>query len=390
MNRLLIIAFVFITLVGCKNDNKKTFTVSGKITNTTGKTVFLEEVPVGTMRAVIVDSAALQKDGSFSLKTQSGEAAIYNLRIDQNMYPVAAVINDNSAIELNVTMDKTNNQFAEKYEVKGSPASQSMKDFMSGFNTKLQQVITLAQEFDSLRNGKTPDSVLNTKMEEATAIAKSMKEFTLAEIKKSENPALTMFVLGYYQSTGDRMGFGFQPLANEEVTTIINDVAKKYPGHGGVAALKQTLQNQLTAEAEKSWVGKQAPDFTLPDVNGKPVALNSFKGKYVLVDFWAGWCKPCRIENPTVVAAYNKFKDKNFTVLGVSLDENKETWLQAIKQDQLAWQHVSDLKYWESIVVPLYKFEGIPFNILLDPQGKVIAEGLRGPDLEAKLAEVLH
>ena len=147
---------------------------------------------------------------------------------------------------------------------------------------------------------------------------------------------------------------------------------------------------QMQQQQDNSWVNKQAPDFSMPDANGKIVSLSSFKGKYLLVDFWASWCSPCRMENPNVVKAYNEFKDKNFTILGVSLDKEKDPWQQAILADKLAWTQVSDLKYWNSKAVEVFKFEGIPFNILIDPQGKIIAQELRGNDLENKLKEILQ
>ena len=136
-------------------------------------------------------------------------------------------------------------------------------------------------------------------------------------------------------------------------------------------------------------VGQQAPDFALPDVSGKEVKLSSFRGKYVLVDFWASWCAPCREENPNVVKAYNKYKDKNFTILGVSLDDQKNQWVDAIEMDGLTWTQVSDLKHWNSIVVPLYHFEGIPHNVLIDPEGNIIAESLRGIMLDMQLEKML-
>ena len=137
--------------------------------------------------------------------------------------------------------------------------------------------------------------------------------------------------------------------------------------------------------------GVAAPDFTQADVNGMPVKLSSFRGKYVLVDFWASWCGPCRQENPNVVKAYNKYKDKNFTILGVSLDKagGKSAWLNAIKSDGLTWTQVSDLKFWNNEAATLYNVTSIPANFLIDPSGKIIARDLRGDDLENKLDQVL-
>lgn len=136
-------------------------------------------------------------------------------------------------------------------------------------------------------------------------------------------------------------------------------------------------------------LGTDALDFTQTDTSGKPVTLSSFKGKYVLVDFWASWCKPCRMENPNVLAAYERFKSKNFTILGVSLDRSRDAWIRAIQDDKLTWSQVSDLKFWNNAVAQQYRIQQIPQNFLIDPNGKIVGKNLRGADLDSRLCALL-
>jgi peroxiredoxin len=149
------------------------------------------------------------------------------------------------------------------------------------------------------------------------------------------------------------------------------------------------LQN-IVEKTKLTAIGNPAPDFSSIDTDGKSVSLSSFKGKYVLLDFWASWCGPCRLENPNVVKAFHKFHNKGFDIFGVSLDETKPEWLQAIKKDGLDWTQVSDLKGWQNDAASLYGVKGIPMNFLIDKNGIIVAKGLRGDELDGRLAEILH
>ena len=392
-----IYVFIIAVFAACgRSESKKLFEVSGTITNSTAKMIYLEEVPPGSNQATVVDSFALAKDGSYKLKADAKESLIYNLRLDKSSFPVASLINDVPKMTLDVVLRAGSNEFADTYEVKGSQASQQMKDFMYAFNNYLQEIYPLAVRGDSLRKLAVHDSAYESIRQEWKNIADKIKTFTLSSLSKTDIAALYIFELGYYQGSAEQRGFGLEPIGIEEELKLLNNGIARFPGHQGlltIRSLKEAEWANYNEMNKAKWVGKPAPDFSLPDVNGKQIKLSSFRGQYVLVDFWASWCMPCRAENPNVVRAFNKFKDKNFEILGVSLDHpgDKGKWLDAIKKDNLTWTQVSDLQGWESIVVPMYDFGqvGIPYNILVDPEGIVIAERLKGPGLEAKLGDVL-
>ncbi len=395
MNRIIVIGILLsVGLFSCGKDQGRSFSIHGKITGIAGATVYLEEVPMATMQRVAVDSTVLAKDGSYELQAAASEEKMYNLRIGQQAYPAASVINDAADIELNILFSPGNSQFPDRYEVKGSQASQALQQYMLRFNTELQQAFVLRRLTDSLATltgvrTTSQDSLLLDQRAQLDQKTDTLYQFTRTALTSGKSPALTMMILGYYQNMAGNPAFGLRGFDNTEVADIVTSLAGRFPSHQGVAAVNaMIMQQQVTA---KGLTGQTAPEFSLPDPNGKSISLSSFRGKYVLVDFWASWCKPCRMENPVVVAAYQQYKNRNFTVLGVSLDQPgaKDDWMTAVMKDGLTWTQVSDLKFWDSPVVSLYKITGIPYNILIDPQGKIIAESLRGDALGATLNKVL-
>jgi peroxiredoxin len=397
MNTKYIIAFVCITtlLFGCSESKKETIEIKGTLKNiekmvelypdafkSDNISLMLYEVPFGgDAQPIQLDSVVVnKKTPQFTLKGRATGAGIYDVVIDKG--PMIPLVNDVSEITLDI--DLTNKD--RYYTVSGSPASETLRDFIFTYSEKSVAVNKSFKHLDSLKLISAPDSVLIAATNEKNKSMAGVNEFVKQFLARDNNPLVAGFAAGIASNT-------FSP---DEYEAELSKLSKKYPNDANISVLKTQFDQQKaqSAQAEKSretssWVGKKVPDLTLPDVNGKPVSISSFRGQYILIDFWASWCGPCRDENPNVVKAYNDFKSKNFTILGVSLDKDKPNWLKAIKEDNLTWTHISDLAFWNSKSVEVFGFEGIPYNVLVDPEGNVIAESLRGFDLSKKLSEVL-
>ncbi|HLI93554.1 MAG TPA: TlpA disulfide reductase family protein [Puia sp.] len=377
-----------LALAACHSAKKGAFTVSGtyenadKLTAVAGPVskVFLLEISFSNQPPVLLDSARIPAGrGHFTLTTTATRQGIYELAFGDNILDVP-LINDAPEVSVNVDLGKKD----DFYEVSGSDASKQLKDLITVFGQKNFEAERRAAAVDSLRRANAPDSTQQAAMTMGNLAIEDLSTYLRQFINSTSNPTVAALALTW----------GSHSFSKSDFETMLNDLAKKYPDNAAIKDLKQRYDQeaaQLAQEQseEADWKGKQAPDLSLPDMNGHPVSISSFRGKYLLVDFWASWCMPCRAENPNVVRAHNEFKGKNFAILGVSLDKDKADWQKAVQQDGLDWTQVSDLKYWNSKAVETFKFEGIPFNVLIDPQGKVIATALRGPDLENELKDVL-
>src|SRR6476659_1575002 len=377
------LASVVLLFLSCKHETSKQFEVSGRLRNSNGKMVYLQETPLGSGERIIADSSVIGKDGSYSLKAKAAEESLFSLFFKGEIYPFAYVVNDVPTIVVNADAQNQSD-----YEVKGSDASKSLKEFSVKASGKWSALYALGHEIDSLIKSGVADSssIVRDVNEQGTSKLDDLKNYVSGFIKNANDPITSSWAL----STNSQL------FPMDDYQSLLNGIVTKFPAHKGVAKIKEMNDRQLALAKQKSqdvdepqWINKQAPELSLPDANGKTITLSSFKGKYVLVDFWASWCLPCRKENPNVVQAYNKYKNKNFTILGVSLDKAKDDWLGAIEADKLSWTQVSDLQEWNSLAVSTFNFTGIPFNVLVDPDGKIIAQSLRGDSLEKKLEEVL-
>jgi len=368
-------AFLIASMVLQAQIAPKNFTVNGKVKNgTKGEKVILSQ-SLSNGGSVKLDSAQLASDGSFSLKSTEKEGgSFYSLTVADRQRLVLLVEGGETFNILADGFTKDAQGNAGKAQITGSKNMDyyaKIDQLMQGFANK---VTVWNEEYAKAEEKKDAKKILEIQQ----AYAKADQD-RLSEIRKLI-PEMGTSLVALFTANN---------FLNPEMDLpILKKLASDFEVVKPTPTIAQGFIGQVKRMAGLS-VGEEAPDFTLSDPDGKPTTLSSLRGKFVLIDFWASWCGPCRQENPNVVRMYDKYKDKGFSIYGVSLDKDMTPWKAAIKKDNLTWLHGSDLKYWNSVVAQTYGVKAIPATFLLDKDGKIIAKNLRGPALEAKIAELL-
>ena len=364
MNRYIIIIIALFAIVSCNQKNG--YKVTGSVENLNETKVLLERV--STASQTVIDTATIQQDGSFEMEGALENSALFQIRPEKSR-GVIIYLEPGSEIDLNIDFESLEN-----YSVSGNDESEEIKEFNEFLISRKNEKTALIEEFrteaDSSRKQEIVKQVQNYDSETSDLIKN--------KVENVESPLVGLIMIGSVNSNENRELFN--NFANRLQLELPNSVyAKEF----------QSTVDKLNATKPPLSVGETAPEISMENPSGELLTLSSLKGNYVLLDFWAGWCGPCRKENPNVVNAYNKYKDEGFRVFNVSLDRNKTKWVQAIEQDNLDWPyHVSDLKYWNNAAALEYGVKSIPMNYLLNPEGEVIARNLRGPNLHTKLQEI--
>jgi len=385
MNRkLFLYLFAVLAFTGCKNN---TVRISGTLSNpVAGEYIFLDELKSNELKTV--DSIKVTDKGTFSFKKEVKFPSFYLLKINNNNF-LTLLVEPGEKLVLNAKHDSLNYPVS----VSGSKGT----ELMTEYNANLRRTINKLAGLNTIytQNAESP------KLPAIIESLDSLAQIYLTEINTytknyiNDNILSLVSLVALYQQVGPNV-YVLNPTKDiKYFIKVDSSMFSKYPEYEPVVTLHQQVKEFLagmkgeTATAPVSEGGAVAPEISLPTPEGDTIKLSSTRGSVVLLDFWASWCTPCRQENPNLVKAYNLYHKKGFQIFQVSLDKTKEAWMKGIKDDQLEkWIHVSDVQYWNSVVVPLYKIESIPSNLLLDKDGRIIASNLRGQQLQEKLAEL--
>ena len=381
MKKIGLVAIGLISLFACTTETKNTsgFEIAGTLVNSKGEAIYLEKL--GQQGVNVVDSAIIGEKGNFLINNYSPTVGFYRLRINASNFAMLVL---DSAQKLVITGDARD--LGNTYKAEGSPDTKLYLEYNalaqgqkrrtdSLENIIKNAVVTLKLDSTGV------DSISKVLQKPYELIVSSYSEVVAKKIK--ENPNSFASIMAIQQ---------LRPEFYVDAYKVLDKGLKqKYPTNSDVKAfhgmVEQTEMSVNRIKAIK--IGSEAPELVLPMANGKDLALSSFRGKVVLIDFWASWCGPCRKELPNVKRCYEKYKSKGFEIYGVSLDKERDAWIEAISEEGLTWPQVSDLKFWQSEAVAIYAIESIPFTVLIGKDGKILATDLRGANLDKKLAEVL-
>lgn len=366
-----LLSFIFLlslSVFSCtsgESENDGVVSVSGQIENAPEGLVILSRFTES--RPVVVDTLELKSDGKFD----------YNLDVD---VPTFYELNLFGQRSVRLALFKEDVQLAYDFSDPESLAITGSKD-----SQEMQKIDGLISSYQEKVNNLNEAYYEAMSSNDTEAIKKIQADALLLEDDQAKQVKDVINSMG--DSFASLAAIGLLNSKNEFqfLDSLVTELNEKYPETKMIIQLKQQLDEMRALS-----MGQVAPEIELPNPEGQMVKLSDFRGKYVMIDFWAGWCKPCREENPNVVRLYNQYKDQGFEVFGVSLDRTREAWVDAIFEDGLTWTQVSDLKYFNSVAAETYQVNAIPATYLIDPDGKIIGKDLRGPSLESKLKEIFE
>lgn len=369
--RRLTYLFITVLFISCNNTDSNTYTLDGNALGyADGTEVFLFEID-GNNQSSIKDTLTVA-NGKFSGSyVKSDDTALHFLRVNGTQNNIV-FFTENENLKANIYKDSLTSSF-----VTGGKQNELYVAYNKEMAAILKKRIATNQAYQTAQ-AEQDGILVNELRQENIALATRERAFKRDFVKENSNTVFGLMLTSeLYQK---------EELTAIEVNDIIAGLGPKLASHDLVADLKMAMEANKKAD-----IGGPAPQFEAPDPDGNPLSLQDALGKYTIIDFWASWCRPCRMENPNVVRVYNKYHDKGLNIISVSLDKanQKDRWLKAIKDDKMDWYHVSNLKFWQDPIAKQYRVRSIPATFLLDEQGNIIDKNLRGAALEAKIASLL-
>ena len=373
MQKILISLSVILLLSFCDGNKKNSsFQLKGTLSDSKAETLYLEKL--GSAKQVIIDSVILDENGNFEFTNYTPKIGFYRIKTNDKNF--AMLVLDSAD---KVTITGSVKDLGNTFKVEGSPETTIFIEYNNLSKSRDIKLDSLNKAFQLLMETNKMDS---KRMDSLSAIFETpynsiINQSNILMVDKiTKNTNMYSSIMAIQALDPDKY--------SDLYKSLDAGLSKKFPNDKNVIMFHEVVERMLSTN-----IGQFAPEISLPSPDGKEIALSSLKGKLVLIDFWASWCGPCRKEMPNVVKIYSKFKNKGFEIYGVSLDQDKEKWMEAITKDGINWPQVSDLKYWDNVAAKIYNVQGIPYTVLIDKDGKIIAKNLRGQELEKKIAEVL-